>query len=363
MTGRQAPDAVIRFTGSPGDGAGRRLTLVSTPRLVPHVLYVHLHPAQGAALTEESYGALLALLGGITPVVEALPPDAALADVRGSLRYFGRTAEELADLIRVRALARYGVDCTIGVAVNPVLARMVAYDGQRGAVRTLSAAPDAIAAFLAGKPAAALHGVGPATARLLGDYGLDSVGRIAAAPLGTLQRILGVSAGRRVYERARGIDPTPVTPNAPARSIGGERRFDRDELDPERHRRALLSLTDELGARLRGAGQVARSLTLTVRYADRSTTARTRALPEPTGHTAALTDAAYRMYTALGLQRARVRALALRAEGLNDAELAAHQLSLDPGDDKARRIEEATDRARARFGAGVLGPAAALGVA
>ncbi|MDF2256475.1 DNA polymerase Y family protein [Streptantibioticus ferralitis] len=363
MTRRQVSDAVTRYAepfGAPG--GGRQLTLVPAPEAAPapHVLYAHFH---SDTLGEEAYGWLLALLGEITPVVEALPPDAALADVRGSLRYFGRTAEELAALIRVRALARYGVDCTVGVAANPVLARMVAHDGPPGAVRTLPAAPDAIAAFLARKPAAALHGVGPATARLLGDYGLDTVGRIAAVPLGTLQRILGASAGRRMYERARGIDPTPVTPNAPARSIGGERRFDRDELDPVRHRRALLSLTDELGARLRGAGQVARSLALTVRYADRSATTRTRALPEPTGHTAALTDTAYRMYASLGLQRARVRAVALRAEGLADAELAAHQLTLDPGDDRARRIEEVTDRARARFGAGVVGPAAVLGVA
>ena len=34
-------------------------------------------------------------------------------------------------------------------------------------------------------------------------------------------------------------------------------------------------------------------LTLTVRYADRSTTLRTRRLPEPTNHTAALTRTAY----------------------------------------------------------------------
>ena len=325
-----------------------------------HVLHVRFHPPGGAPPGEGAYADLLDLLGEITPVVQALPPDAAFADVRGSLRYFGRTGAELAALLRVRALARYGADCTVGVAGNPLLARMAGQDGPPGAVRVLPASPDAVAAFLAGKPVTALHGIGPATARLLGDYGLDSVGRVAAAPPATLQRLLGARPGRRLRELARGVDPVPVTPNAPARSAGCERRFDRDELDPARHRRALLSLTDELGSRLRSDGQAARSLALTVRYADGSATTRSRPLPEPTGHTAALTAAAYRTYAALGLQRARLRGIALRAEGLTAAEHAAHQLTFDPGDEKARRIEEVTDRARALFGPQVIRPAALL---
>lgn len=56
------------------------------------------------------------------------------------------------------------------------------------------------------------------------------------------------------------------------------------------------------------------------------------------------------MYEALGLQRARVRSLALRAEGLDPAEQASHQLTFDPTDDKLSRIEEAADRVRAKFG-------------
>lgn len=334
-----------------------------TRRTGPHVLYAHFHPVGGGPLGARSYEALLALLGQVTPVVQALPPDAALADVGGALRYFGRDATGLATLIRVRALARYGADCTIGVAGNPLLARMAAHDGPSGAVRTVPDEPEAVAAFLARKPVAALHGVGPATARRLCSYGLDSAGRVAAAPLGTLQRILGAAAGRRIHEQAHGIDPARVTPNAPARSVGGERHFGRDELDPVRHRAALLSLTEELGARLRATGQVTRSLTLTVRYADRSTTVRARALAEPTGHGVPLAAAGYRLYESLGLQRARVRALSLRAEGLAPAEGAPRQLTLDQADDKARRIEEAVDRARVRFGPRAACLAATAGAA
>ncbi|MBW8091705.1 hypothetical protein IGW14_27975 [Streptomyces hygroscopicus subsp. hygroscopicus] len=362
---------------------------------MPHVLYVRFHPTPA----EDVYQGLLALLGELTPVVEALPPDAALADVRGALRYFGRDAAGLAEIVRVRALARYGVDCTIGVAANPMLARMAAQEAREaqatqvtqatqeaqevqgaqgadapgpgggrsrrpaGSVRTVPGDPDGVAAFLARKPPTALPGVGPATARTLSAYGLDSAARIAAAPLSTLQRILGAATARRVHAWAHGIDPMPVTPNAPARAMGAEHRFRHDELDPVRRRRALLTLADGLGGRLRTSGQVAAAISLTVRYADRSTTTRSRTLTEPTAHTPALTAAAYALHDALGLQRARVRSVALRVEGLMDAELAPHQLTFDPADEKSRRLEAAADRARARFGASAVRPAGFLDVA
>ncbi|MEE1752449.1 DNA polymerase Y family protein [Streptomyces sp. SP18CS02] len=297
---------------------------------------------------------LVGLLTEFTPVVEAAPPDAALADVRGALRYFGRDPAGLAAVIRVRALALHGVDCVIGAGPNPMLARMAAREAVPGTTLVV-ADPDA---FLRDKPVVALYGVGPATARTLCSYGLDSIGRVARAPLAVLQRITGARAGRELWERARGIDRTAVVPNAASRSVAAERAFDRDELDQDRHRRALLSLAGELGARMRTEGQVCRSLALTVRYADRSVTTRSRALREPTAHSAALTATAYALHEALGLQRARVRGIALRAEGLAPAEQAAHQLSFDPADEKARRIEEVADRARAKFGREVIVPGA-----
>ncbi|MEU6818687.1 hypothetical protein [Streptomyces sp. NPDC046860] len=293
---------------------------------------------------------LLGLLEEFTPVVEGLPPDAALADLRGAERYFGRDAVELAALIRVRALARYGVDCSVGAGPGPMLARMALRQARPGAVCAVPEGPGAGAEFLAGLPVVALPGVGAATARTLCEYGLDTLGRVAVAPPATLQRLVGVKIARELRERAGGVDRGRVVPNAVSRSVGAERSFGTDELDPARHRRALLADAEELGARLRRTELVCRSLTLTVRYADRSTTVRGRTLAEPTAHSADLTRAAYGMYEALGLQRARVRTLALRAEGLTPAGEAAHQLTFDPVDEKARRIEEVADLARAKFG-------------
>ncbi|MEU5593573.1 hypothetical protein [Streptomyces sp. NPDC020298] len=322
------------------------------------------------ATDEAALSGLLGLLEEFTPVVEALPPDGALADLRGAERYFGRDAVELAAVIRVRALALYGVDCVIGAGPGPLLARMALREARPGTTRAVPADQDAVREFLADRPVAALPGVGTATARTLCEYGLDTLGRVAAAPLSTLQRLVGAKAGRELHEKANGIDRGRVVPNAVSRSLAAERPFGLDELDPDRHRGALLSAADELGSRLRALEKVCHTLTLTVRYADLphsrtgssggtpTSTTRSRTLKEPTAHSAALTRTAYGMYEALGLQRARVRSLTLRAEGLTPADQAPYQLTFDPVDDKARRIEEVADRARAKFGPRAVMPGA-----
>ncbi|MFF8265318.1 hypothetical protein [Streptomyces virginiae] len=123
------------------------------------------------------------------------------------------------------------------------------------------------------------------------------------------------------------------------------------------HRRALLSLAEEIAAGLRDERQAAGGLALTVRYADRTSSTRPRTLPEATAHTRPVATTAYELYDQLGLQRARVRAISLRANGLRPASEATQQLTLDPTDDRALAVEAVTGRARTRYGPGTLRPA------
>ncbi|AXI85959.1 hypothetical protein SAM9427_08640, partial [Streptomyces sp. ETH9427] len=94
---------------------------------------------------EAALPGLLGLLEEFTPVVQALPPDGALADLRGAERYFGRTALELASVIRVRALALHGVDCVIGAGPGPMTARMALREAGPG--RTRAVAEDEVREF------------------------------------------------------------------------------------------------------------------------------------------------------------------------------------------------------------------------
>ncbi|MGW8488273.1 DNA polymerase Y family protein [Streptomyces sp. NPDC055886] len=319
------------------------------------ILRIHFHPAER---TEELYGQLLTVVDGISSRVEALPADwSAYVDLTGALMYWGRDTEGLVAVLRLRLLALHGVQCSAGAGPTRSIAAMAADATPPGAATVVRDDPYAIAAFLRTRPASALPGIGPKTARTLARYGITSVGDIADTQLPTLQRILGTAAARLAHDRARGIDERPVVPDAAPRSMSAGHRFERDELDPERHHRAVLGLVQDLGGRLRNSGEIAQTLTLTVTYADRTQTTRTRTLTEPTAHTPALADTARDLLTGLGLQRARVRSLALRADRLLPVEDTVRQLTFDARDDRLRRLETALDKAAARYGPGIAGAA------
>ncbi|MEU0990735.1 hypothetical protein [Streptomyces sp. NPDC005953] len=331
------------------------------PRGGRYVLRIHYHLGDRFHRVDgwddsERYLRLIEQLHGVTPRVQAIPPTAVDCDISGALRYFHRGPYELAQMVQMRIRALHDVDTTLGLAGNRMLAAMAADATAPGELTWLRPEPEAIAGFLRPRPVGALHGVGPAMAGLLVRHGLHTIGAVADTPVGTLQRLLGRTQGRRLHERAHGVDERPVIPQAPARSVSADHAFVRDELDPDQHRRAVLALTEQLGVRLRSEGQITGRITLSVRYADGSTTTRTRTLSEPTQHGVALVRVAYDLYETLGLQRARVRGISLRAEELQPAECAITQLTFDPVDDRARRIEASADRARARFGPWAVRP-------
>jgi DNA polymerase-4 len=59
-----------------------------------------------------------------------------------------------------------------------------------------------------------------------------------------------------------------------------------------------------------------------------------------------LARTAYAVHDSLGLQRARVHSITLRADALRPATRATRQLTLDAGDDKPLALEAVADRAR-----------------
>ncbi|GHB28922.1 hypothetical protein GCM10010306_021680 [Streptomyces umbrinus] len=321
-----------------------------------HILHVRFHVP--ADLDAELPERLRRLLEDITPRVQMIEPDSAALNLTGAIPYFKRDARGLTELVQLRTLAHFGLSSSAGCAPTRMLAAMACALTPPGQRTVIDDSPEAIASFLRPRPVRELPGVGAKTATTLAEYGLHTVGDIADVPQLTLQRLLGARAGRTLHEHAQGRDPQIVDPTPTPASISAEHRFGRDELDPAQHRRALLALAADLGARLRGSGQITTGLTCTVHYADSSDTRRSRTLPEATQHTVLLARTAYAAYESLGLQRARVRSIALRADALRPAERATRQLTLDSGDDKPLAIEAVADRARARYGHSVLYPAA-----
>ncbi|MGW3289436.1 DNA polymerase Y family protein [Streptomyces sp. NPDC001002] len=306
---------------------------------------------------EELYWQVLEQMGELSPVVQALPPTAALVDLRGALRYHGATASHLGDVLRLRTVSRFGIDVRVGIGPTVTVATTASAQVPRpGGV--LAVEPADVPDWLALLPVKELHGIGPRHAATLQRYGVDRVGMLAALPPATVQRLLGGKVGRTAVDRARGIDPRTVTPRRQPASATVRHRFPHDVLDGAPARSALLGLVVRLGAELRCREQAARALTLTLTFAGGTKWEKTRRLVEPSGHEDDLRLLAYQVMDAAGLQRGRLTGIMLCGEDLVDAGQVTEQLSFDAAR-QARLVAESTaDRIRAKFGPGAIGPAA-----
>ena len=214
-----------------------------------------------------------------------------------------------------------------------------------------------VVAFLHPLPVAALWGVGEKTEQELVRLGLHLVGDIANTPLRTLVRALGQATGAHLHALSWGRDERSVVPHEPDKSIGAEETFASDVDDPQVVRRELLRLCEKTAARLRAGGMAGRTVSIKVRFADFTTITRARTLREATDVAQDLYATARGLYDALGLDRARIRLVGVRVEGLTDADTAPRQLVLGDREHGRREVEQAADRAVRRFGSGMVRPA------
>ena len=143
--------------------------------------------------------------------------------------------------------------------------------------------------------------------------------------------------------------------------MGADETFSRDTDDREVICRELLRLSARVAGRMRSAGVAGRTVTLRLRFADFTTLTRSRTLPEATDVTVEVHRTVTRLYDALGLQRARVRLVGVRVEGLVPRSSVHRQLVLGEREHGWSDADRAVDRATRRFGSAAVRPASLLG--
>jgi DNA polymerase IV len=319
-------------------GVHSAMSLREAGRLCPHGIFV---PVDGAKYQAASK-AVMAVLRRFTPLVEPISIDEAFLDVTGSRILFG-DGEAIGRRIKDEVKASVDLTISVGVATTKLVAKIAS--DLRKPDGLVVVEPGDEEAFLAPLEIRRLWGVGEKSAAALREYGVRTIGDLAALPDDLLVRRFG-KHGASLAQRARGVDDDPVGGRDAAKSIGHEHTFDVDTSDREVIERTLLGMSEGVAGRLRDSGVRASTITVKIRDTTFRTITRQRTLPEPTD----LTDPIFR--TALELARPEVRGLRIRLLGVTASGLGEReQLSLFAADDPRRRkVTEAADEVRHRFG-------------
>lgn len=319
-------------------GVGSAMPLRTAVRRCPHGVFLPGRPERYRELSQQ----VMAIFADYTPLVEPISLDEAFLDVTASAAALG-DGEAIGRRIKSRVVDEVGLIVSVGVAVNKLCAK-VASDLRKPDAFVV-VAPGSEAEFLAPLPIRRLWGVGPSAQAALADYGVTTIGQLAAMPASTLRRRLGRHGGD-LAARARGIDPSPVVPWQQPKSIGHEHTFERDTVDIRQLEATLLDVADSVASRLRRHGLAAGSVQLKLRYEGFETLTRQAPLQHQAREAGPLYEAALVL-----LRRTLVAGRGVRLIGLTAINLAdAQQLTLFDAPDRTDRLTASIDAVRARFG-------------
>ncbi|MES2306251.1 MAG: DNA polymerase IV [Gemmatimonadota bacterium] len=255
-----------------------------------------------------------------------------------------------ATTIRNAVHAATGLDCSIGIGPNRMIAKIASdYAKPRGVCEVREGWERD---FLAGLALSALPGIGPKTAQRLRDLGLENVAEVQAMSLDELASVLGRDEAAALARRASGKGSVTLRPHGPAKSVSRETTFGRDLTDVTELDRVLLLLTARMAGQLRDEGLVAGAVVLKLRHGDFVTVTRRKTLTTPTAFDHELLTVARDLlrpaFAAARSRRQGIRLLGVAATSLLPVEAPDLFESADRG--RQREVVRAMDSVRAKFG-------------
>ena len=324
-------------------GIHSAMPLRTAGRLCPHAVFLDGH--------HEKYGEwsdrVASILARFSPIVEMVSIDEAYLDLAGTERIYGPPFAAADKLLRT-ITKETQLPCSGGLATTRLVAKVASDQGKpRGLVWV---APGMEARFLAPLPIRKIPGIGEVTERALRALAIETVEHLASHSQEKLESIFG-QWGTALFRKARGGDAYEFLIDAEPKSISHNHTFGEDTSDVAEMESMLSHLSQKACKRLREAGLSSRTLTLTIRYAGFQTYTRSKTVPDPARLDADVFAVFLELFREHRDPKRKVRLLGVALSALSHG---AEQLDLLQADrrDKLKKLTEATDRLRDKFGFG-----------
>lgn len=291
-----------------------------------------------------------------TDYVEPFGLDECWLDVTRS----SRAPYDIAESIRQTVKGELGLTVSVGVSFNKVFAKLGSDMKKPDAVTVITR--DNFKDTVWKLPCSDMIYCGKATTEKLKKLGVRTIGELARFPQDVLLKVFGKNGGK-LWQYANGMDNDPVARYdtcEQAKSVGHGVTCVADLVNAEEAGTVIVSLTQEIGQKLRKMRLRARGVQVTVRDKDLSFESWQAQLEAPTQSAAVLAAAGSELLKKRYAWRKPIRALTVSAIRLESVDK-PDQLSLFQTDDKRERVENTLDEIRSKFGDGAIRPATLLG--
>lgn len=299
------------------------------------------------------------IYGRFTDLVEPFGIDESWLDVTGSLHLFGGDARALADRIRATVKVETGLTVSVGVSFNKVFAKLGSDLKKPDATTVIP--PEGWRDIVWPLPVGDMLFAGRSTQRVLGQYGIETIGQLAACPEEMAEQLLGKMGGQ-LWRYANGLDNSPVRPGhqrEPVKSVGNGTTFPADLVRWEQIRQGLAPLCDSVATRLRRQRLYAGGVSVTLKGADFKTVSRQTRLDEPTHLMRDIWETAQELARQIWKAPTPIRAMTVTALYVTEDGQAYRQLDLlgqasAKRSERQEKLESAVDAIREKYGSGAI---------
>ena len=299
------------------------------------------------------------IYGRFTDLVEPFGIDESWLDVTGSLHLFGGDARALADRIRETVKAETGLTVSVGVSFNKVFAKLGSDLKKPDATTVIP--PEGWRDIVWPLPVGDMLFAGRSTQRVLGQYGIETIGQLAACPEEMAEQLLGKMGGQ-LWRYANGLDNSPVRPGhqrEPVKSVGNGTTFPADLVRWEQIRQGLAPLCDSVATRLRRQRLYAGGVSVTLKGADFKTVSRQTRLDEPTHLMRDIWETAQELARQIWKAPTPIRAMTVTALYVTEDGQAYRQMDLlgqasAKRSERQEKLESAVDAIREKYGSGAI---------
>ncbi len=279
------------------------------------------------------------------PLFEKSSIDEHYVDLTGMDRFFGcrRWAVELRQYI----MQETGLPISMGLSLNKTIAKIATGEAKPNGERHVE--PPRIRPFLDPLSIRKIPMVGPKTYHQLRNMGIATIKTLRSIPPEMFEQMMGKN-GREIWQRANGIDNTPVVAWSEQKSMGNETTFDRDTISTTYIQQVLVRLCEQLAFRLRKNQQLTGCVTVKIRYANFDTHTLRQRIPY-TAFDHVLIPACKELFDRLYTRRMRIRLVGIQFSNLVRG---MQQLNLFEDTPEMARLYQAVDRMRRKHGPQIL---------
>ncbi|MCL1847688.1 MAG: DNA polymerase IV [Coriobacteriia bacterium] len=324
-------------------------------RLCPNAIWTPGNFPRYIALSKQ----VMQIMTDASPRLQQVSIDEAFLDISPG-RFVKDHPVRLAHQIRAR-VAELGITCSIGLGTSKSVAKIASDRDKPNGLTVVF--PGRELDFLSPLPIRTMSGVGKQAEKRLHEFGIFTLGELAAADEGLLRGVFGKNS-TLMRNRCLGINDSAVLSDDEVKSVSNEMTFSTDLIERREIEQSISMIAAKVARRLRRKGLAGYTISLKVRYNDLTIANAQHTLDHPVDDEHDFNPVLFNLIDQVWQPGIKLRLVGV---GISSFDERPQQLNLfgdsleltpqrKPVQQKPKRsLVEATDKVKDRFGEDAVG--------